>query len=232
MLPKIKPKQKQRTQLFFGKWQYCFRIKMDRPYMLRDCLTKNTLTIEQKHHLINSRVNTYSRSAKPLYTRSSNFAQKLTVLLEPSLEQFFCVIDWSRLNIYCNDLSLVADIENLMLNLEFSKHDMQLISCKLVGTPGAIILRESKFKYRTYLRTAGSKASVSVCKWLQNQGDTIGLAPSLQQRLQDPDAGLLRHHYFDHNDPKILSFLDLVQPKSYRKTYKIETTTWSPSFGK
>lgn len=217
-----------RDQLFFGQYKYCMRLsKIDRSFILRDCFTRGSkeMSLDTKHRTVNDRSAYYHRAFKDGKLSDTSleliFAKKLIDLLHGN-KNFHATVDYQRLSFYSNDLALLNSILQVYLDAGYANNSC-LITAEALGAPGVKRLKYSKYRYRTYLNENRRDAEVkNIFNWLSNQGDTVKPSPSLQYRMNNAETEIWRHYFFDHDDTKILHFLDLVSVKARRQTLPIQ----------
>jgi len=221
-------KNVKRDLLFFNKWKYCLKLdRIDRAFIMRDCFTngKNALSSEKKHKLVQSRVEHWKHYTAGTTEFKYPIEAELAHQLIDSLDGNSCYqasIEYDRINFYFNDQTIIDTIIQAYRTVGYSrKAFLQVVD--VMGGPGVKTLKFSRFKYRTYLNENNSDAQVKIIfNWLANQGDTIEPSPSLSYRINNDEYVICRHYFFDHNETKLLSFLDIVNIKARRKTYDIK----------
>lgn len=86
-----------------------------------------------------------------------------------------------------------------------------------------LVLRRSKgYQYRTWFRDIYRKKGATdiqtLVTWVRSQPD-VHVSQSFGNDTYLP---IRRHHYIDHNDPKLVLMMELVRPRSTRKTQEIQ----------
>jgi len=219
-----------RDQLFYNTYKYCLRLnRISRAHIMQDCFTTgiNALSRAKKLGLIYSRLMYYKKNLNRDVLvddpKECQLGYALVDLLDGN-SNYFASIDYGRISFYSNDQNTLAAIVKTYLSVGY-ENDTTLIIAKAVGQPGVKTLKHSKFQYRTYLNETARPEDVNnIFNWLRNQGDAIKCSPALKFRIHHKGNSIRRYFYFDHNDMKLLSFLNIVRLKAYRKTLSIKTT--------
>lgn len=148
-----------------------------------------------------------------------NLHQFCDFLLEdPRPRKLTITGDWVYL--YTTDASLVRDIQLLpyLDPANISTHCVQQ-----TGTPGTVSLREPRNRYRSYFRhtSLDSQKRQNLRDFLRaQQGVRIG--PALADALDsDRTKRLFDYYFIDHDEPGVITMLNLILPGAIRRTLPI-----------
>ena len=221
-------KSLQRSSLWYNKYNFCVRFKLNEAGALRSL----------KHKSIDSYLEIRKQFGKvrvPPVLSGSWKDQWVPVVISDSDRQslhtlcdFFVtdsrerriVIAFNWVTVYTTELSLINDL----VNFEFVE-SYSIESVDLQGPPGTIRLKNSDFKFRSYLKEILLPTAVtkSLKMFLQSQSD-IKISPSLKKWTNKNAAAFIYpHFFFDHNEHSINGMISLFYPNLIRKTVPIWT---------
>lgn len=129
------------------------------------------------------------------------------------------IIDQHIVNLYTNSEDTIKEL------MDFSfVNSVDIVKLIVIGTADSIILKRSKFLYRTYFRYHSCKSDeiTSIMNYLSSQED-IQLSPHLQWIQKHGLKTLRNHSFFDHMSPNTAYMLHLINPSIIRKTLTIKS---------
>jgi hypothetical protein len=213
-------KQKGRSQLFYGQYQYSVSFYVRGAHTLRSLDRKKSI-----HHI------NWQRDHKA-YSWS-------TVLDQCDEVNLLSLLDWLILNrsrmrlsfysdtvtMYTSDRDLLDDVERLSRSNFGFIRSLQFSEAVVDLPQGTIRLRNSRFQYRIYLRERHNTEQQKEClrAWLQAQdSNSYHINPNFDEMLSEPRRMWTRNSFFvDYTDPKFGTMLHLLVP--VRKTLTIVT---------
>lgn len=216
-MSKIKIQTDVRDRLYFDRWQYSIAVLQSRISDIRG------LDIESTKKLVEYRSS--SNFLQGHYTPNviANIYAALNFFVAET-EPFKLTLSGNWAYIYTNDSSLAKRLTSACPAAK-----IRFVKQAEVSQPrDAVMLSQSKFAYRTYLRsmwvddqqifnldsffTAQSSDNVSPCKSLQR---------FVKSNLTYKSHWVADHYFIDHNDPGYPLMLSLVVPRVVRKTLPI-----------
>jgi hypothetical protein len=154
---------------------------------------------------------------------ASQLENLLTIgrLLKTSSEPYKHISSYDWMYIYTNDVALLEAISQspAVTDSKYSQAVVDLPS-------DVVVLKHSKYQYRTYFKSkwVSADASVRVSNFLLDRTDCYRFTPGLKYMLQTRKQMYFRDYYFvDHNGPSDMLMLALVCPGIVRKTMPIQT---------
>jgi len=211
-------KQKGRSQLFYGQYQYSVSFYVRGAHTLRSLDRKKSI-----HHI------GWQRNHKA-YSWS-------TVLDQCDEVNLLSLLDWLILNrsrmrlsfygdtvtMYTSDRDLLDDVERLSRSNFGFIRSLQFSEAVVDLPQGTIRRSNSQFQYRIYLRERHNteQQKESLRTWLQAQdSNSYHINPNFDKMLLEPRYMWTRNSFFvDYMDPKFGTMLHLLVP--VRKTLAI-----------
>jgi len=212
-------KQKGRSQLFYGQYQYSVSFYVRGAHTLRSLDRKKSI-----HHI------NWQRRNHKVYSWS-------IVLDQCDEVNLLSLLDWLILNrsrmrlsfysdtvtMYTSDRDLLDDVERLSRSNFGFIRSLQFSEAVVDLPQGTIRLRNSRFQYRIYLRERHNteQQKESLRTWLQAQdSNSYHINPNFDEMLSEPRYMWTRNSFFvDYTDPKFGTMLHLLVP--VRKTLAI-----------
>ena len=211
-------KQKGRSQLFYGQYQYSASFYVRGAHTLRSLDRKKSI-----HHI------NYQRDHK---------AYSWSIVLDQCDEvNLLSLLDWLILNrsrmrlsfysdtvtMYTSDRDLLDDVERLSRSNFGFIRSLQFSEAVVDLPQGTIRRSNSRFQYRIYLRERHNteQQKESLRTWLQAQdSNSYHINPNFDGMLSEPRRMWTRNSFFvDYTDPKFGTMLHLLVP--VRKTLTI-----------
>ena len=123
----------------------------------------------------------------------------------------------NHLYVYTNDQNLIGRMERTGVG-----RLVETTQAQIAGKPGTLILKNPRYRYRTYLRELRLEPHVadSVQNFLSNQ-QSVRLSPSLKWWIDQGYYRALSYYFIDHDDPGVLTMLSMIDPRLIRKTVPI-----------
>jgi len=119
--------------------------------------------------------------------------------------------------IYTNNLSWARSLEGTG-----GSTLLRILEARVDLPTDRLVLRRSKgYRYRTWFRDIYRRSGDNIqtlVTWVRNQPD-VHVSSSFGEPSWLP---IRRHHYIDYNDPKLVLMMELVRPRSTRKTLEIQ----------
>jgi hypothetical protein len=222
----LKVEHKQRSQPYYGKFAYCISFSLP---------ASNCLRLLDHDH-INHRFTQLNSSQ--YYFRKNTEADRLclhdlcNLLLEYSKDSYKKIISWGYISLYTNDFKMVKKI--LSASFLKSKHK-SVHKADLVLKPGFVLLKNPKFKYRTYLKYCHitEQQRVALKTFFDTNTSDCKPNPKLRETLEhDPKSTVIKNFptrtwlrewdFLDHNNTSPLLMLNLIYSGICRKTMEIE----------
>lgn len=217
MSNKIKIQTDARDRLYFDRWQYSIAVVQSRISDIRG------LDLEATKRLIEYK--SQSKFHQGRYTRDvvTNIYAALNFFAAET-EPFKLTLSGNWAYIYTNDSSMANRLTSACpaAKVRFAKQ------AEVSQPRDAVMLSQSSFAYRTYLRSMwlDDQQIVNLDNFFAAQTDNnIGPCKSFQRFLKSNTAykshWLASHYFIDHNDPGYPLMLSLVVPRVVRKTLPI-----------
>lgn len=217
MSKRIKIQSDSRDRLYFEQWQYSIAIVQSRISDIRGldrAATQRLIEYKSASKFLQGRYT--PEVIKNIYTTLDFFINET--------EPFKLTLSGNWAYIYTNDDAfaqrLVAACSGIHL-----RHVKQ---AKITQPRDAVLLNESKFAYRTYLRPMwiDDQQITNLDNFFAAQTDNnVGPCKSFQRFLKSnanyKSHWLASHYFVDHNDPGYPLMLSLVVPRMVRKTLPI-----------
>jgi hypothetical protein len=212
-------KKLERRTLFYNKFTYSVRFYLPHCYCLRPLESE---WLEKNIILAKNRIGRLSAFLAP----------ELTPLQESRLRQMFDLLSMQRSNntefkvavsdhyctIYTNDIGLLNVLDNSGL-MQRPSYNQAIQNC----ASGTILLKNSEYKYRTYLRSKklDSQEKFILSQYLVNVSDDIRLSPSLDRWAHNSYLWTQNNFFIDHNDPQWNLMLSIIASGIIGKTLAI-----------
>lgn len=219
--------QVDRSSLFYNQYRYCVTIYLHESGCLRylDSVGFERAIKNARYWAMND------RWTDRTWTQTKEIALRETRdVLMTETEPFKTVVSFNIVCIYTNHLGLTDRI----LNLENEGIELGLVREAVISKPaGVVLLRESKYAYRTYFRERKFSRNQRdmLLNFFNSRQDTLRPCESLITWLKNKQAHFgynpnysKAHFFVDHDHPNEGTMLSLVMPGIVRKTMPIETT--------
>lgn len=217
-------KVKKRNTLFFNKYEFCATAMMSEAFVLR----------HRDHASMDDTLSRRREWGRRMARQPGSWLWARLEITDDLIKNLHTALDWvleqgdsikvvasqDYLHVYAQDQALLEQIQQLP-----GVRSFQLSRATVVGSVGAINLRKSRYKNRTYFRyfslTLEQKRNLK--QLLRAQTD-IRLGPGLDWWLGDNEnLRLYEHHFLDHDDAGIVTMLSLCLGRVIRKTVPIKT---------
>lgn len=221
----LSPKTKQRTNRFYGRWDYCLKAFQTEFFCLRN------LDHDRIDHIVRMR----QEWGRTLQQRSqpgswawvgtnitdddvANLHAMCEFLLTDKRERKL-VISGGWFYIYTNDVSLVQAVSALPW---LDKTLMEWTQVALIAQPNTVVLKTPAHQYRTYLRSIALDTQQKKNLQTVLESLDVRIGPALARWFtRDSWTRTLDYHFIDHDDDRWLLMLSLVVPGIIRKTVPI-----------
>lgn len=221
-----------RSSLYFGQYKYAIHWHQTEVNCIRG-LDRDIMMTTMKY-----RMNFEARRYVDWQNRSSkSYESKFTRQVRSDLEsmrallaaetvpmKLMCFVN--EATVYTNDVSLFDRIRICSWT-----ERVQIKQADLVLPPDAIVLKDPKFLYRTYLRNRELEPDqkVTLGQWLYSQGQEVAASLSFRElfkstrNLHRPwhQNHVFSHYFLDHNSLLYETMLNMVVPGIVRKTVNI-----------
>ena len=229
--------EKNRGSLYYGQYEWGVSWRQPYAHLLRDGL--DDFKIEKaiasarywEHQRWKNRWNMDRSKTESAPTFRSEIDRKVVTdiyatrdLLKDSTHKRVFSLDC--ISVYVSDPVLRDKLTDFGQTLGF----VTLTHANVIYPADTIVLKNPKYKYRTYLRSRHvSDESIEVLRnWLDSQGDEISASPSVwdfiknrKSRWYAPNNYTADYYFFDHNDERYPTMLRMVLPVAIRKTVPI-----------
>lgn len=216
MSKRIKIQSDSRDRLYFEQWQYSIAIVQSRICDIRGLdrvVTQRLIEYKSASKFLQGRYT--SEVIKNIYTTLDFFINET--------EPFKLTLSGNWAYIYTNDDAFAKRLIAACPGV----HLRYVKQAKLTQPRDAVLLNESKFAYRTYLRSmwVDDHQLTSLDSFFTAQQEQLQPCKSLKMFLKSNTAyrnhWLASHYFVDHNDPGYCLMLNLVVPRAVRKTLPI-----------
>lgn len=212
-----------KDRFFFDQYEYCLNFKMPEMSSLRGldhAEIDRLITYRNTWKVRNPNFGGSWRARRQEITEEERAnCHTLCDFLLARSDQFKLTISTDWAYIYSNNLSMLRSLENLDCILPLS------LKQAIIDRPrDTLLIRNSQHQYRSYFRAQriSHEQKVNLANFLKNQKD-IRLGPGLSGFISDDQ----KYHYMndnnfiDHDEQGILLMLEMVLPRSIRKTVKL-----------
>jgi hypothetical protein len=227
MMESLKLVTEKRNSLFFGKYQYRAKCKVNGAVY-----TYYTKTLEEfKTKMAKKAEN------PPSYTEVllSNWRIRIDLIDYDQIGKYF---DWRETTprdkymsrIQGNSISFFSDDLELLKSLDVLDENLEISIADLIGNNVIYFKKEPEFKYRTYFR--GKKAPDNfreeIQSFMDRYGNIASFCPALKRFINDMTSRrhwyryLHSSYYVDYNDESTLTLLHMFFGSMLAKTYSLQ----------
>lgn len=207
-----------RSRLYYNQYQYSVSFALPGAHRVRNYKNEDTIVASVRHY--NFSIGTRSWGNPILASQLENLVT-IGRLLKTSSEPYKHISSYDQIYIYTNDVVLLETIAQSPAVTD-AKYSQAVVNCP----SDVVLLKQSKYQYRTYFKSklVSADASVRVSNFLLDRTDCYRFTPGLKYMLQTRKQMYFRDYYFvDHNGPSDMLMLALVCPGIVRKTMPIQT---------
>lgn len=249
----MKIDQIKKSQLYYGKYEFCISWKQYFAYAIGYDLDAERLEKKIKHmwKVLDWRPTIMGNPVDRKFIKAN--LESTRTFLAQQREQgrdFKLMLGRDRIYVYTNDIGMakISDlgVRNRSLPRKSAIFDVKIRQIKLQGDPGTIALENPRHRFRTYLRHCEFTAQErkALLDWTQNQKDHISVCGSMLAWLQSsqddvivPHAWLRSpwsrkvskysqpHYYVEYDDTGFELMLQLIKPRIIRRTYPVVKKT-------
>lgn len=239
---RVSERKQHRSSLWFNNWQWSVSWYQPEVAVLRDNLSFERVQylLAQRKHFEKSR---WDHNGVMVGAMKPSFRSSITPETEHNVHS---VRKWlidndnthktvfytGQIVIYANDRAVIDSAVELAKTFVIGTI---LVQEALVTVPAntKVLITPYDYHYRTYLKSRKLPDNVilSLRELLKGMGEEVKVSPSFQKFL---DGSKTRkswkgpnltwdHYFFDHNDPKLDTWLSMLSPGIIRKTMHIQS---------
>jgi hypothetical protein len=220
--PKFKPVTSDR--LFYDRWQYCIKFRLDEVNCLRYSLEAEDIdALLTRREVWRDRVrqrwpqNNFVRPHSPITDGTRETLHAFADFLKLSTVPYKMVISVNQCWIYSNDTIFLERIERLPF-----VNSAKFTESVIVRPRNTVAVRHPHHRYRSYFRATklNDNEKDRILAFLQGQND-VRISPALTEWIATPFNRTQDYFFVDYNAESWLTMLSLVRPGLIRKTVQI-----------
>jgi hypothetical protein len=211
-------------RLFYDRWQYCIRFRLEEVNCLRYSLDAEKIDeLLTRREMWRERVrqrwpqNNFVRPHSPITDTTREILYAFADFLKLSTDPYKMVISVDQCWIYSNSTNLLERINRLpfVRNSKFTE-------AVIVRPKNTVALKNPEHRYRSYFRAVKltEPEQQGILTFLQGQTD-IRTSPALSGWVAEPFYRTQDYFFVDYDSESWLTMMSLVRPGLIRKTVEI-----------
>jgi len=208
-------KTESRDRLYYDQWEYAFS------FYLKEAHTLRQRDVEKMEHNI-ARLLCWPAWQGRYNTAVIDNLKTVLAYINSIRAPFKMIVSGNYITVYTNDCALAADLKNACPFVR----PTYLRQAVIDRPRDTVLLLEPKHSIRSYFHSqwfSGTKIP-ALREFFKAQQGAIEPSPALQNFLSSTnshDLWFASHYYVDYDDPRYVTMLAMIMPRSFRKTMAI-----------
>jgi hypothetical protein len=211
-------------RLFYDRWQYCIRFRLEEVNCLRYSLDAEKIDeLLTRREMWRDRVrqrwpqNNFVRPHSPITDGTREILYAFADFLKLTTDPYKMVISVNQCWIYSNSTNLLERIDRL----PFVKNS-KFTESVIVRPRNTVAIKQPNHRYRSYFRATKltDLEKERILSFLQGQTD-IRVSPALTEWIATPFNRTQDYFFVDYDSESWLTMLGLIRPGLIRKTVQI-----------